>query len=419
MSLIDSYRDAAAPLLAAEQPEWLRSRREAALEQFAALGFPTRKHEEWKYTQVRALSNSVFGVPSGGGDAADFLEGAALTEVCATLVYVNGRFDEAASSTDALPDGLTITRGAAAHEHIRSAQPLVEANGLDALRDAFVTEAIAIEVAANAVVEAPVHIVRVGTTSGWMAAQQTVIRVGKSASAAVIETFAGQAGAEYFHNLSTDVAVDANAELKHTRVQAEGDSAWHYGVHDVRVERDARYTSFCFSTGAKTSRETVNVRVNGPGVHTDVASLYAPGDGQCHDSHTLIDHQAPNCTADQLYKGILHGSGHGIFNGKVYVQQAAQQTNANQLNQNLMLSRESRIDTKPQLEIFADDVRCTHGATIGQIEPEELFYMMSRAIPESAARRIIIRGFAEDALHRVTHEPTADRMRALLDAHLD
>lgn len=419
MSLIDSYRDAAAPLLAADQPEWLKARREAALEEFASLGFPTRKHEEWKYTQVRGLSQTLFGIPEGGGDASSLVAEATLADVCATLVYVNGRFDEAASETDSLPDGVTITRGNAAHDHIRTVQPLVEANGLDALRDAFVTETIAIEVAANAVMDTPIHIIRLGTTSGWMASQQTVIRVGKSANASIVESFAGEAGAEYFHNLTTDVAIDANAQLTHVRVQAEGESAWHYGVHDVRVERDARYNSFLFSIGGKTARETVNVRVNGPGVHSDVASLYAPGDGQCHDSHTLIDHQAPNCTADQLYKGILHGSGHGIFNGKVYVQQAAQQTNANQLNQNLMLSRDSRIDTKPQLEIFADDVRCTHGATVGQLDPEELFYMMSRALPEATARRIIIRGFAEDALERVTHEPTAARMRALLDAQLD
>jgi Fe-S cluster assembly protein SufD len=172
-------------------------------------------------------------------------------------------------------------------------------------------------------------------------------------------------------------------------------------------------------TGGRTARETLSVEVNGPGAHSDVASLYAPGTGQCHDSHTLIDHRAPNCTADQLYKGILHGAGHGIFNGKIYVQQIAQQTNANQLNQNLMLSKSARIDTKPQLEIFADDVRCTHGATVGQIEPEELFYMMSRAIPEDAARRMIIAGFAEDALERVSHVPAAQHMRDLLDAHLD
>ncbi|MFT6397711.1 MAG: Fe-S cluster assembly protein SufD [Bradymonadia bacterium] len=419
MSLIDSYRDAAAPLLTADQPEWLKSRREAALDQFASLGFPTRKDEEWKYTQVRGLSKSVFGIPEGGGDAAAIIAATKLSDVCATLVYVNGRFDEEASSTDALPEGVTIVRGEAAHDHIQSAQPLVEENGLDALRKAFVTDAIAIEVAANAVMNTPIHIVRVGTTSGWMAAQQTVIRVGKSAVGFIVESFAGEAGAEYFHNLSTDAAIGVNAELKHIRVQAEGNAAWHYAVHDVQVERDARYTSFCFSTGAKTSRETVNVQVNGSGVHSDVASIFAPGDGQCHDSHTLIDHHAPNCTADQLYKGILHGSGHGIFNGKVYVQQAAQQTNANQMNQNLMLSRDSRIDTKPQLEIFADDVRCTHGATVGQLEPEELFYMMSRALPAATARRIIIRGFAEDALQRVTHEPTAARMRALLDVQLD
>ena len=171
--------------------------------------------------------------------------------------------------------------------------------------------------------------------------------------------------------------------------------------------------------GGQTVRETLGVEVNGPGAHTDVAALYAPGTGQCHDSHTLIDHRAPSCTADQLYKGILHGRGHGIFNGKVFVQQIAQQTNANQLNQNLMLSRDSRIDTKPQLEIFADDVRCTHGATVGQIEPEELFYMMSRAVPEDQARRMIIAGFAEDVLDRVSHSPTAARMRAVLDAQLD
>ena len=418
MALIDSYRDAFAQLAATEEPGWLSQRRAAAFEAFADSGFPTRRHEEWKYTNLSPLGKSVFtsGRPTESPSELPTLDG-----VGATLVFRNGQLSAAESDTAKLPAGVAIRLGGEALDDLRSVRPIGEDCGIDALRDAFVSEVVAIDVTAGTSLDAPIHIVRIaeGDATPWMAAHQTVIRVARGAEVALVESFVGETDAPYFTNIATDANVDANGELRHYRIIGEGTEAVHVGRSSTRLERDARYRSFSFMTGGKTVRETLAVEVNGSGAHTDIASLYAPGSGQCHDSHTLIDHRAPGCTADQLYKGILHGKGHGIFNGKVFVQQVAQQTNANQLNQNLMLSRASRIDTKPQLEIFADDVRCTHGATVGQIEPEELFYMMSRAVPESVATRMIIAGFAEDVLERVSHSPTAARMRELLAAHLD
>jgi Fe-S cluster assembly protein SufD len=421
MTVVDSYRDAFAQLAARSEPKWLEERRAASLEEFAQLGIPTRRDEEWKYTDLSALKSTVYGPGQAAGSLSELASAASLPDVAATLVFRNGRLSTDESTLEALPDGVRVVVGDAANDHLRNVRPLGIRSGLDALRDAFTDQTVAIEVDPGVELELPIHVIRVAELGGapWMCAQQTVIRLGTSAVATLIETFVGHAGAEHFTNVATDTSLAANAELRHYRLLSEGPAAAHVGTHAVRLERDCRYRSFSLMAGGRVCRETLTVEVNGPGAHSDVASIYAPGTGQCHDSHTLIDHRAPNCTADQLYKGILHGGGHGIFNGKIYVQQIAQQTNANQLNQNLMLSKNARVDTKPQLEIFADDVRCTHGATVGQIEPEELFYMMSRAIPEFAARRMIVAGFAEDVLQRVSHPPTARRMRELLDAHLD
>ena len=419
MSVIDSYRDAFAPVAARQEPQWLSDRRLSAFEEFAESGIPTRRDEEWKYTALRSLQKTVFGLGQTPANPAVLDPESLLSDVSATLVFRNGDLSAEESDLTALPEGVRVVVGEAAQDNLKTVRPLGIRSGIDALRDAFLGETIAIEVDPNVVLGRPIHVIRVAAEAGapGMTAQQTTIKLGTNAQATLIETFSGTG--EYFTNVATEARVAPNAELRHFRILDESASATHVGTHSVRIDRDARYCSFSLMTGGSTLRETLSVEVNGPGAHTDIASLYAPGDGQCHDSHTLIDHRAPNCTADQLYKGVLHGGGHGIFNGKVYVQQIAQQTNANQLNQNLMLSKTSRIDTKPQLEIFADDVRCTHGATVGQIAPEELFYMMSRAVPESAARRMIIAGFAADVLERVSHEPTARRMGELLATHLD
>lgn len=426
MSAIETLTDAFGRFVAeraGNEPEWLTARRRAAFDEFTTAGFPNRRDEEWKYVPTGRIAKTALTVGGSIDRAAvaDAVEAARVGDEVATLVFVAGQYDAALSSIGELPDGVSVARLSASWDDACTKE-LLDAtvphrSAFDALRAAFLTDGAVVKFGPDAELAAPIHVIHVGAPGAmpWYAASANLIRVSGHARASVIESFVGVEGAVYLGSHRTAVRLGDGSALRHVRIQDDALTAFHVGTDDIVVSRDAAYHNFHFSLGGSVARDTTNVRVEGPGAHTELAALYAPNTGQTHDHHTLIDHRAPNCTADQLYKGILDGKGHGVFNGKIYVQQIAQQTAAEQLNQNLMISRDARIDTKPQLEIFADDVRCTHGATVGQIEPEELFYMMSRAIPEEAARRMLIRGFAEDTLERVAHEGAAARISELLD----
>jgi Fe-S cluster assembly protein SufD len=190
------------------------------------------------------------------------------------------------------------------------------------------------------------------------------------------------------------------------------------GRGDVQLSKNAHFGGMNASYGAAITRDDLMVRLHGPGGHSHISAVFAPRNGQTVDNHTTVDHIAPDCTSDQLYKGVLDGSGHGIFNGRIFVRQLAQRTAAEQMNRNLILSADARIDTKPQLEIFADDVRCTHGATIGQLDREELFYLMSRAIPRETARRLVIQGFADEVFERTDDARIAALLSERFTAHM-
>ncbi len=410
-----------------DAPAWLNAHRRASFAAFGDLGLPTRKNEEWKYVSTKAIAKanltpaSALEAPLDTSAVADAVAQARLGDELAVLVFVGGVYNAELSTIGALPEGANVGRLADAWTRDCTealfTNPPPFPSGFDALRGAFTGDGAYIELAPDVELDAPIHVIHVGApaSAGWLSANTNIVRLSGHSRATLVESYVGVEGAVYLGVHGTTVRLGDGSALRHLRIQNDARTAFHVATDDVIVPRDAAYHSFNFSFGAAIARDTTNVRVEGPGAHTELAALYLPDSGQTHDNHTIIDHRAPSCTADQLYKGVLEGTGHGVFNGKIFVQQIAQQTAAEQLNQNLMLSRDSKIDTKPQLEIFADDVRCTHGATVGQLEPEELFYLMSRAIPEETARRMLIRGFANDALERITHAGTADRMRALLD----
>lgn len=422
--VIDGYRDAFASFVEGrDEPGWVGARRQAAFERLVETGLPTRRLEEWKYTPVGRFGRDVFRpLPAGELDVDALVDAARLGDEAALLVFVGGRFDAGRSTVGDLGRSIRVRRLVDGWDEgvADLLAPADTLSGFDALRAAFVEDGALIEFAPEIELDRPIHVLHVAPSAAtpYLAATSNVIRLGGHCKATVVESFTGAPGADHLTCTATRVSLGDGATLAHYRVQNASLESAHVAHDQVVVSRDGTYRSFNFSIGGAVARDDLEVRVEGPGAHTEACALYVPGDGQTIDNHTTIDHRAPNCTADQLYKGILDGTGHGVFNGRVFVRQAAQQTSAEQLNQNLMLSREARIDTKPQLEIFADDVRCTHGATVGQIEPEELFYMMSRAIPEDVARRIIVRGFADGVLERVQHAGTAERMGALVDARL-
>lgn len=421
MTAIDSLRSTFDEARFASEPHGLLARRRQALEALAALGLPNpRRDEEWKYTPTRAIGKLDLTPATTPGDASALVATEALSNASMTLVFVDGHFAPAHSSLGAQVAGLKVQRltdaVSANAEQVLAAMTRERrewANGFGAMHDAFATDGVVIDVENDAdpgVIQV-MHLASEAAVPRHMGAT-VVLRAKRHSRVTLFETFAGQGGAPVLRTRAFHVQVDEGATVRHITLQDESAGAFHVGEGDAQVDRDATYQSVVVSLGAQVARDTLTSRIHHTGAHVELTALYAPIDGQTIDHHTAIDHRAPHCTSDQLYKGVLDGTGHGVFNGKIFVRQAAQQTAAEQMNRNLMLSRDARIDTKPQLEIFADDVRCTHGATIGQLDTEEMFYMMARAIPRDAARRMLIQGFADEALERVDD----DDLRAHLSA---
>jgi Fe-S cluster assembly protein SufD len=396
-----------------DAPEWARSLRLAAITRFEALGFPTTKNEDWHYTNVRPIAEREFELlapPTRDVTAAriaPFTFGAADWH---TLVFVNGRYDESLSSAADLPEGVTVLPLARAYEE---AELLVEqylgkiaayeAHTFTALNTAFLDEGAVVHVSAETELARPIHLLFVTHPSEGpgMAQPRNLVVLDRFAKATVIESYAALEDGEYFTNVVTEAVVGDGATLTHLKLQLESPEAFHVGTVDVRQARDSHLVSFSFATGAALSRTNVYTELRGAGCGATLNGLYL-GDGDQHIDHqTRIEHVEPNCYSREHYKGILDGSAHGVFNGKVYVHPAAQQTDGKQTNNTLLLSEKAQIDTKPQLEIFADDVKCTHGATVGRLDETALFYMKSRGIDARAARELLTYAFAADVLETI------------------
>jgi Fe-S cluster assembly protein SufD len=416
--VIDTYlrgfeRIAASDDGGTDAPEWVRSLRLSAITRFEALGFPTRKNEDWHYTSVQPIAEREFELLAPpardvtSARLAPFTFGAGNWH---TLVFVNGRYDESLSSAADLPDGVTVLPLARAYEEV---EPLVErylgkiaayeAHTFTALNTAFLDEGAVVHVAADVELARPIHLLFVTDPSvgTGMAQPRNLIVLDRFAKATVIESYAALHDGEYFTNVVTEAVVGDGATLTHLRLQRESSEAFHVGTVDVRQARDSHLVSFSFATGAALSRTNVYTELRGAGCGATLNGLYL-GDGDQHIDHqTRIEHVEPNCYSREHYKGILDGSAHGVFNGKVYVHPAAQQTDGKQTNNTLLLSEKAQIDTKPQLEIFADDVKCTHGATVGRLDETALFYMKSRGIDARAARELLTYAFAADVLETI------------------
>ena len=416
--MIDTYlrgfeRIAASDDGGTDAPEWARSLRLSAITRFEALGFPTKKNEDWHYTSVQPIAEREFELlapPAREVTAARLAPFAFGAGEWHTLVFVNGRYDESLSSAADLPDGVTVLPLARAYEE---AELLVEqylgkiaayeAHTFTALNTAFLDEGAVVHVAADVELARPVHLLFVTDPSvgTGMSQPRNLIVLDRSAKATLIESYAALEDGEYFTNVVTEAVVGDGATLTHLKLQRESSEAFHVGTVDVRQARDSHLVSFSFATGAALSRTNVYTELRGAGCGATLNGLYL-GDGDQHIDHqTRIEHVEPNCYSREHYKGILDGSAHGVFNGKVYVHPAAQLTDGKQTNNTLLLSEKAQIDTKPQLEIFADDVKCTHGATVGRLDETALFYMKSRGIDARAARELLTYAFAADVLETI------------------
>jgi Fe-S cluster assembly protein SufD len=394
-------------------PEWLPQLRHSAIERFSALGFPTMKNEDWHFTSVAPIAEREFRIappPPRRVEASDLTPFSFGHTEWPTLVFVDGRFNAELSAAGKLPRGLVVMdfERAWREASVLLEQHLTKVAAFDndaftALNTAFMRDGAVVHLAADAEIDTPVHLIFVSTglTDSLVTYPRNLIVAERNSKATVIESYVPLGDAVYLTNAVSEVVLRRGATLNHIKLQRESEQAFHVGNVQVTQERDSHLLSFSFATGAALSRTNVHTSLAGEGCGATLDGLYMVNGDQHVDHQTLVEHIEPNTFSRELYKGILDGASHGVFNGRVYVHSKAQKTDGKQQNNNLLLSDRAQIDTKPQLEIFADDVRCTHGATVGRLDEIALFYMKSRGISSDHARELLTYAFAADVLEKI------------------
>ncbi len=408
--------------LESRSPAWVFPIRKAAMARFADLGFPTTRDEDWRFTNVNAIAQMPFkpslAVPPK-------LESSAVTRQsfstlkASRLVFLDGHFSTELSTILPQPDGIRIaslasalqTDSALIQKHLaRHAQD--EKNAFSALNTAFFTDGAFIYVPAGKTVADPVHLLFI-TTSGDAGAAfspRNLIIAEASSKLTVIESYVSTGKGAYFTNAVEEMVIGENAVVEHCKFQDESPEAYHIAAIHVHLARNCNFIAHSIATGAKLSRNNIRTCLSDSGVECVLNGLYITRDEQLADHHMVVDHAKPHCNSHEYYNGILSGKSRGVFHGRILVRPDAQKTDAKQTNKNLLLSDEATIDTKPQLEIYADDVKCTHGATIGQLNDESIFYLRARGIGKETARRMLIHAFAGEIIDRIRCEAAREEM---------
>ena len=410
--------------------EWLRGVRRAGIDAFSRTGFPTPRHEHWKYTNVSPIEKRSFDLAAPSSRAADAGgPGERLPNGGAgpRLVVVDGRVDHGLSDLGALPPGVRIEDFTRVVEHDcgflesrlgRIVSP--EKTAFTALNTAFMDAGAVIRVDPETIADTPVHLVFVSGSHELERAYspRIVIAAGAGSRIAVVEHFIGLDDTVYLDNVVTEIEVAQGASVEHYKVQQASAGAYHVAALEAKLAAGASFHSLAVSLGARLARHDIDVTLEHEHARCSLDGLFVASGRQHVDFHTNVEHAAPRCESNEYYKGIAGGRGRGVFNGRVHVHPDAQKTEAHQTNRNLLLSRNAEIDTKPQLEIHADDVKCSHGATIGQLDEQMLFYMRSRGIPESAARGMLTYGFARDVVDRIARSELRESIGAAVLEHL-
>lgn len=404
-------------VLSGDGPAWFERLRGAAAERYARLGLPAKWREDWKHTDLRALRSAAASPPCERGRATEAELGLVLEAPAARLVFVDGAFDAPLSRTDDTARGLSVASLAT----VLDADPgrvrpwlglsaLVEDGPFVALNTAILRDGAFIEVARGALIEAPVEVIFVTTESSQPGAThpRVVVGVGEGAHVTVVERHVGLGRQAYFTNAVTELVPSRDATIRHLRVQDEGPGAFHLGTVVGRTAHNAHIASTVVTLGAAHSRTAVWAQLAGERSSCALNGLYAPAKEQRHDHYTLIDHSVPECTSSELYHGVVAGAAIGSFLGRVLIGKGAVGSSTEQLCRTLLLTEAARANTRPQLEIDNDDVKATHGATVGQLDPDALFYLRSRGLTELAARGLLIQGFVRTVLDQSDVAELAD-----------
>jgi Fe-S cluster assembly protein SufD len=407
----------------AAAPDWLRDLRTAAIERFGALGFPTTRQEEWRFTSVAPIAETPFTLAKGSGvrfptlaDLDPLLLGDAAPH---RLVFVNGFFAEALSRLEGFPSGAWVTSLGAA---LRQEPDLVrrhlggvaafDDHPFRALNTAFLAEGAFVYLPARMSLAEPLQIlfVTVPGASPIAAHPRTLIVADREASAAIVETYAGLGEGVYWTNAVTEIVVGDGARVDYHRVQRETEQGYHVASTHCHQGRDSRLSVHPVAFGGALARHDLRVALDGTGAYGVLNGLYLLRGRQHVDHHTVIDHRQPHCESHEYFNGVLDGASRSVFTGRIVVRPGAQRTDSKQTNNNLLLSGEAHADSQPQLEIYADDVKCTHGSTTGPLDERHLFYLKSRGLDAAEARRLLTYGFAAEIIGRMEIAPLRERL---------
>ena len=395
--------------------------REQAIESFSTQKIPTRKHEEYKYVNVEALLKGEFALTAGNTITAAQLAQAKFLKNAIVVVIANGHFSEELSTVKDLPQGIQISdiaeaSTAEAFQKHYAKYADVNADPFIAMNTALATGGVFIHVAKNAVVETPVHVLYVTSVGqDTILNSRSLIVVEENAQARIVESFATvDSKAKGFNNSLTEIVVSASANLEHYKIQDETGLGYSVNTTQACQHKQSVFTTNTFTLSGSLVRNNLNIVLDGEFIETHLNGLYLTKGNQSVDNHTLVDHRKPNCNSNELYKGIIEEKSTATFNGKIYVRKDAQKTNAFQSNKNILLSDDGTINTKPQLEIYADDVKCSHGTSTGKLDEDKIFYLRARGLSEASAKKLLMHAFASEVVETIK----IDELREYVEAEI-
>ncbi len=411
--------------LAGRDVPWIVEARRNALSSFKARGFPSRRDEEWKYTDVSAIARRASllpdNIPPDAPSEAALYAWMLSQQKVHLMVFVNGHYSPELSYSRSLGPGVRLESFADLLDSASDLPPLLfgdteESSSFEALNSAFATDGSVLLLQPGARLEMPLYLLFIASGHDVSIYPRNLVVAGENARATIIEHYLGMVDTHNFTNSNTRIELGAGAVIEHCKLQQEGGAAYHLASIQVGQAADSHFTSHSFAFGGRLARNDINVQLREPAAHCTLNGLYVINGRQLCDHHTRIDHLVPGCTSREYYRGVLDGEARGVFSGKVIVHPGAGKTDAHQSNHSLLLSPQAEVDTKPQLEIYADDVRCTHGATVGQLDEGALFYLRSRGMDAQTARAMLVYGFANEVIDQV---PVADLRNRIVDVVLD
>ena len=399
--------------------------RDQAMESFYKQGIPTRNHEEYKYTPISSILKGEFDLSTSKNCSDEQIEPLKFLKDAYVVIIENGIFVEGLSNLQNLPKGLTIcslvdavTSNSAVFEKHYAQYADVHADPFIALNTAMTKDGVFIHIAKNVIIEKPIHVIHISTASkSTIIHPRNLIVVDENAQAKIIESFETvDSKAKTFSNAVTEIVVDKHAILDHYKIQDENELGYLMNTTQVIQKKQSVFSTHTFTLSGSLVRNNLTLVLDDEHIESHLNGLYLTAGNQVVDNHTVVDHRKPNCNSNELYKGIIDGKSTATFNGKIFVRKDAQKTNAFQSNRNILLSEDATINTKPQLEIYADDVKCSHGTTTGKLDEEKIFYLRARGIGTINAKKLLMHAFASEVVNTIKIEALRDYIEGKISA---